>query len=955
MKTRVLFATVALAAVVSYAGNTWYACPTPVAGASSDPDYCKTPELAGTIKDAIGLAVTKGDVVILKDGDYAVTEENWAPEGSNLEIKKGITIQSESLDPDQCVIYGKGADGKCFNAFAANVAGVVIQGISFIDFSPSSGILFSGVSGALAQMKDCKVVQCCTGTAGRKVFGGNNGTWLARTWMLYRCAIVSNGVDQTANWGLGGCYNCLFLGNIGEWDGAMYNCSFIGNRTGKLNPDGSVIKSWNTCLLEGSGTAAQRKAVNCLFAGNKLASGSLYSWNSGQIQCSVPSEFSHCVYEGNLPPVLIEDESNLEYDEGLIRFVNEGEHPYQLKSNSMAVDVGTEYEGVKVEGGELSTDLLGNARVWGKTIDIGCYEYFEDISDPTEIKESWVEVIPVQIWHGPALYPKVVVRNGDGVELTEGQDFTVEYADNQKEGEATVTVVCKGTYHGTVATTFLIVRGKLLLWAKADAVGGEDCLTRATAGRLADAIEKTEDGDEVVLLDGEHFPEWTADGATLKAGVTVRSESGNRAACIVNGGGETGGRRCFTVGGPQVAVSNLTIRFFHCLDSHGGAICVPADMSVEKSVTIRGCDFIGNCCGRLGNAATDRGRGGAIYCGGGFSSVDVFDCLFSGNCARNYAGAVSAGGRGSLTDCSFIGNCVSNSGESASCRSYGGAVTVSDGFVATNCLFASNRAYRVSMESYYGATFGLSTYRCRYIDNAAANDCNQAYGGTHIESAFVNRMSGKGIVSEQYSVIGVDCQRADFIRCVFTNNVNSLLNTGTLTSCLIAENSGTFYFYGTVDFYNCTFANNAVVGGWNTRILGEKSAVVNCLMSGNSLSSGAMIPWSGGQPGSTTDVTKYAISNTVYQGAVHEQWDCNNNIQLESSPQKVSFRGKGDHPYALRRGSLGREYGLVFDWMTNGGAKAFDLEGKPRLTGDKPDLGGYEYLPSGNGLMILLR
>ncbi|MCQ2367875.1 MAG: leucine-rich repeat protein [Kiritimatiellae bacterium] len=65
-------------------------------------------------------------------------------------------------------------------------------------------------------------------------------------------------------------------------------------------------------------------------------------------------------------------------------------------------------------------------------------------------------------WKGAAPTPKVMVTVEGRGELVEGQDFTVEYVDNDKVGTAKVIVRGKGDYIGTYTGSFLITKGSVV-------------------------------------------------------------------------------------------------------------------------------------------------------------------------------------------------------------------------------------------------------------------------------------------------------------------------------------------------------------------------------------------------------------------------------------------------------------------------------------------------------------
>ena len=68
-----------------------------------------------------------------------------------------------------------------------------------------------------------------------------------------------------------------------------------------------------------------------------------------------------------------------------------------------------------------------------------------------------VSAIPSKTYTGKALKPKPTVKYG-GTTLKLGTDYTVTYKSNKNVGTATATITGKGSYAGTVTTTFNIVK-----------------------------------------------------------------------------------------------------------------------------------------------------------------------------------------------------------------------------------------------------------------------------------------------------------------------------------------------------------------------------------------------------------------------------------------------------------------------------------------------------------------
>lgn len=74
-----------------------------------------------------------------------------------------------------------------------------------------------------------------------------------------------------------------------------------------------------------------------------------------------------------------------------------------------------------------------------------------------DLTQATLSEIPQQKYTGSALTPEVTVTLA-GKTLTEDQDYLVAYAANTYPGTASVIVIGKGDYHGSISTTFQIVK-----------------------------------------------------------------------------------------------------------------------------------------------------------------------------------------------------------------------------------------------------------------------------------------------------------------------------------------------------------------------------------------------------------------------------------------------------------------------------------------------------------------
>src|SRR5690606_12693286 len=76
-------------------------------------------------------------------------------------------------------------------------------------------------------------------------------------------------------------------------------------------------------------------------------------------------------------------------------FVNPANHHFQLSENSPAIDAGdpnTSEMGFPLDGNNEPIDILGNPRFFGNAIDIGAYEWNNNLS-ANEVSETSLEVV----------------------------------------------------------------------------------------------------------------------------------------------------------------------------------------------------------------------------------------------------------------------------------------------------------------------------------------------------------------------------------------------------------------------------------------------------------------------------------------------------------------------------------------------------------------------------------
>jgi len=173
------------------------------------------------------------------------------------------------------------------------------------------------------------------------------------------------------------------------------------------------------------------------------------------------------------------------------------------------------------------------------------------------------------------------------------------------------------------------------------------------------AIDAVVDGDIIELGDGVFTGSGNRDIDYLGKAITVRSQSGNPEACIIDcEGSQADPHRGFVFNsgeGPESVLEGLTITGGYVVypDGGGGAV-----FCHSTSPEIRGCIFHNN------NANT----GGAVNCSF-FSEPTIAGCIFSGNTATE-GGAIYNFNLCApmFEECTFTSNHADNHGGAISMR-----------------------------------------------------------------------------------------------------------------------------------------------------------------------------------------------------------------------------------------------------------------------------------------------
>jgi hypothetical protein len=672
-----------------------------VNGTNPIPPYADWSTAATNIQDAVD-AASDGDQVLVTNGVYQ-TGGRMTDMTNRVVISKLITVQSVN-GPAVTVIRGYQAPGTITGPVA--VRGVYLAGGATLSGFTVTGGGASGYAGGIycdstsEMITNCVVTGNISGSSAGGVYHGK----------LYNCVVSQNAATSEG----GGSYhsllyNCLVMTNSANYGGGagfgfLNNCVLVGN----------------SARTSGGGTYIASSLKNCTIIGNsaKFQGGGAYGSSAIYQSCiiyfnnlaSTGSPFTN-VYDGNpdihnccLTPRLVGGNGNITNPPA---FVDQAGGNYRLQIGSPCINAGTN---INVY---WSTDMDGNPRIVGGTVDIGAYEnQYTNLVHYVSLS-STNPVTPYTNWTTAA---------------TNIQDAVAVARDGE------VVVVGNGVYsrgglavYGSEANRVALTNGITLMslnGPNATTITGEAQTRCVYVGSNA-------------VLSGFML----VYGQTRTAGDLVREQSGGGAwcessnsivsDCIVtnntawqNGGGVFGGTlyRCTLTGntvqyaGGGAASANL----FDCLIvsnnySSGGY----ANGAGVYQGTLSNCTLLAN---------------GKIYgtAGGGAYRCTLFNCRLLTNYSTYGAGGAQYS---ELRECTLIGNQGSTGGGTYQCTNYNCTLLGNSGSgggmyagISYNCLVISNTA-----ASHGGGAYQGTLYNCTVVGNTATNG-----GGGIYASALYN-------------------------------------------------------------------------------------------------------------------------------------------------------------------------------------------------------------------------
>ncbi len=441
------------------------------------------------------LEVKVGDRTLVNDTDYTLSYANNTNAGTATvtitgkgnytgTVSKNFTINAASLASAEV----SGIAGRTYNGAAQTQSPTVKVG---------GRTLTNGTDYTLSYSNNTNA-----GTATVSITGKSNYTGTVSKAFTISAASLSgaevsgiagrtyNGSAQTQN-------PTVKLGGRTLTNGTDYTLSYANNTnagtatvtiTGKGNYNGSISKTFtiNAASLSGAEVsglagrtyngAAQTQSPTVKVGGRTLTNGTDYTLsyanntNAGTATVTITGKGN---YTGTVSktftisqaaPKLSFASAKVEKTTLSAPFANtlskatDGAVGFTSGNTNVAV---VDNSGKVTIKGVGTTTITATAAA-GKNYKAGSASYTLTVVDGrTDISVCKITLSPASYtYDGAAKKPAVTVKNGTTA-LTNGTDYTVAYANNTNAGTATVTVTGKGSYAGTLTSTFTINRRSL--------------------------------------------------------------------------------------------------------------------------------------------------------------------------------------------------------------------------------------------------------------------------------------------------------------------------------------------------------------------------------------------------------------------------------------------------------------------------------------------------------------
>ncbi len=686
-----------------------------------------------TIQAAIDACLpSEGDEVVIADGTYT------GDGNRDLDFRgKAITVRSASGDAAACVIDCEG-EGRGFFFHSGEGTDSVVEGLMITNGSASGGAVFC--YGSSPTLANCTI-------SGNSADDGGGVYCYSGSPTLTNCTISGNSADDGAGVY---CYassptlaNCTITGNSARRDGGgvycyrsspmLTNCKISENSA--YNVGGGVYCDWyssptlTNCTISGNSAYDGGGGICCAYSSPTLTnctiSGNLAYAYGGGVYCYESSPtLTNCVVWSNAPQAVYVNANggipfaafcNIEGGTGQPWFGEGCVDVAPLLTPDGHLTGGSPCIGAADPAGDYSgqTDRDGEPRAIGGSVDMGSDEWLD--TDVDGLPDWWE-----QLHFGDPLIAQPFVDDD-----SDGRSNLEEY-----EGGTDPLVAYRTLYVNLLGDD---------AWDGLAPVWDGQHGPKATIQAAIDACLPSE-GDEVVIADGTYTGDGNRDLDFRGKAITVRSASGDAAACVIDCEGEGRGFFFHSGEGTDSVVEGLMITNG---SASGGAV-----FCYGSSPTLANCTISGHSayygggvfchagtptltnCTISGNSARD---GGGVYCES-YSSPTLTNCTISGNSAYDDGGGVYCDGASNptLTNCTISGNSAYDGG-GGFCCAYSSPTLI-------NCTISGNSAY-------YGGGFC-----CYWVSSPTLTNCVvwsnapqaiYAYGGTPV-AAYCNIEGGTG-------------------------------------------------------------------------------------------------------------------------------------------------------------------------------------------------------------------
>lgn len=425
-------------------------------------------------------------------------------------------------------------------------------------------------------------------------------------------------------------YNCLVVGNTAPYGGGV---SFDGRST---NTKGAKIYNCiiadNISTTSGGGiyfTNDGQAAINCIFWGNKKNDDLLsMEITSGKKGC----EINNSVIQKNSGEITGTDNIMLENRSDVF----DAEGSYLQAKNFVGIDKGVAVATIP------ATDLAGNARIFGRGIDIGAYEYTVAVKPDGDV--FYVDQDATGTMNGSSWENAFVDL---GAAISSAKKYNT---DNNKK---TKIWVAAGTYH---------LDGPISLQEGVSIYGGFNGTEKSESEREIGLSEKNWDLAKPTILDGGG-----------KTGIMVQAADYSTQTIIdgftfQNANSDAGGAINLK---KKSLVQNC--RFLKCkATGSGGGLLFTTDCQVLN------CYFSG-CSAK---------NGGAVYVNSYVATGSITGCLVEDNEASACGGGIYGQGSVSITNCVVKNNVA----KSTSAGEGGGGIFARVQINIIGCLITGNSA-----------------------------------------------------------------------------------------------------------------------------------------------------------------------------------------------------------------------------------------------------------------------